>query len=169
MIYIKEANFDDFEEEFAFNEKLPELESGFRNFYYGVTKEEFKDRCLNYIISLSYMTEPKGDILPMTTYYLWKDNIIIGTFTVIHELNEFQKEKDGHIAYAILEEYRGNGYATKGLSLVLEEAKKYVKEDEIYMHTTKDNPASLKVMLNNGAYIAKDNGIDFYTRIKLER
>jgi predicted acetyltransferase len=104
----------------------------------------------------------------MTTYYLWLDNTIIGIFTVIHELNEHQRERDGHIAYAVLREYRGKGYASEGLRLVIEDAKNYIKEDEIYLHTTRDNQASLKVMLNNGAYIAKENEFEYFTRIKIK-
>ena len=58
-------------------------------------------------------------ILPMTTYFLWLDNKIIGIYHVIHELNEYQRERDGHISYAILKDYRGQGYASKGLSNAL--------------------------------------------------
>ena len=168
MLYIKKANLDDLEAEYIFTKKLPFLELGFRNYFYGIPKEDFREKCIEYEICLSLLSEPLGNIFPMTTYYLWLDNEIIGIFTVIHELNEHLKKMDGHIAYAILKEYRGNGYATKGLSLVLEDAKKYIKEDEVYMHTTKDNPASLKVMINNGAYIAKETEKDYFTRIKIK-
>ena len=168
MIYIKKANLDDIEEEFIFMNKLPFVETGFRNFFYGISREEFRETCLEYQINLSLLTEPKGQILPMTTYYLWLDNTIIGIFTVIHELNEHQRERDGHIAYAVLREYRGKGYASEGLRLVIEDAKNYIKEDEIYLHTTRDNQASLKVMLNNGAYIAKENEFEYFTRIKIK-
>lgn len=168
MLYIKKANYEDIEEEYNFITKLPFVEDGFRNFFYGITKEEFREKCINHQISLSLLTEPKGMILPMTTYYLWLGNIIVGIFTVIHELDEYQKERDGHIAYAVLKEYRGNGYATKGLELVIEEAKKIVKEDELYLHTTKNNKASLKVMLNNGAYIKEETAVDYFVRIKIK-
>ena len=167
MLYIKKANLKDIDEEYTFTAKLPLIESGFRNFFYGIPKEEFESKCLNFEIELSILPSPVGNDLPMTTYYLWLDDTIIGIFTVIHELNEYQKERDGHIAYAILKEYRGKGYATKGLKMVIEDAKNYIKEDEIYMHTTKDNPSSLKVMLNNGAYISNETEIDYFTRIKL--
>lgn len=167
MLYIKKANLEDIEEEYNFTQKLPFLENGFKNFFYDIPKEEFREKCIEYEICLSLLTSPFGMVLPMTTYYLWLDKTIIGIFTVIHELNEYQKERDGHIAYAILKEYRGNGYATKGLSMVLEDAKNYVKEDEIYMHTQKNNKASLKVMINNGARIVKETETDCFTRIKI--
>lgn len=168
MLYIKKANYEDLEEEYTFITKLPYLESGFRNYFYGIPKEEFKEKCLDRQIYLSLLPSPVGNVLPMTTYYLWLDNVIIGIFTVMHELNVMQKELDGHIAYAVLEEYRGNGYATQGLGLVLKDAKNYIKEEEVYLHTRKNNPKSLKVMLNNGAYIAKETEFDYFTRIKIK-
>ena len=168
MLYIKKANYDDIEEEFNLFSSLPYVDKGFRNYYYGIPREEFRDKCLDFIINLDLLTEPKGPYTPQTTYFLWLDNKIIGIFTVMHELSEFQKAHDGHIAYEILKEYRGQGYATKGLSLVIKEALNYIKEDEIYMHTTKDNPESLKVMLNNGAYISSETERDYFTRIKIK-
>ena len=51
---------------------------------------------------------------------------------------------------------------------LLKESKNIIKETEVYMHTTKDNQASLKVMLNNGAYIAKETETDYFTRIKIK-
>ena len=168
MLYIKKLNYDDAEEEYNFLSKVPYLEKGYKNVYYNIPKEQFREQCLDLHINLSYLTEPKGMILPMTTYFLWLDDKIIGIYHVIHELNEYQRNRDGHIAYEIHKDYRGQGYASKGLALVLEEAKKYVKESEIYMHTTKDNPESLKVMLKNGAYIAKETENDYFTRIKIK-
>ena len=50
----------------------------------------------------------------------------------------------------------------------IEEAKKIVKEDELYLHTTKNNKASLKVMLNNGAYIKEETAVDYFVRIKIK-
>ena len=50
--------------------------------------------------------------------------------------------------------------------MVIEEAEKTVPEDEIYLRVNKDNPASLKVMLNNGGYIHHEDEIKYYVRIK---
>ena len=41
MLYIKKANLKDIDEEYTFTAKLPLIESGFRNFFYGIPKEEF--------------------------------------------------------------------------------------------------------------------------------
>ena len=108
------------------------------------------------------------EIIPIYTYFLWIDNNIVGMYHILSRLTEDQKRKDGHISYTILKEYRGKGYASKGLSLLIEEAKKIIPEEEIYMHTTINNPASLKVMLNNNAYIVKNDEFGIFTRIKIK-
>ena len=38
---------------------------------------------------------------------------------------------------------------------------------EVYMSVNKDNPASLRVQMKNGAYIHHENEKEFFTRINL--
>ena len=66
----------------------------------------------------------------------------------------------------IKEEYRGKGYASQGLKLLINEIRDDVQEDEIYLRVNRDNPASLKVMLNNGGYIHHQDDTKYYVRIK---
>lgn len=168
MLYIKEPNQNDIAEIYQFISATPFLESGFINLYLNIPQEHFADSCINYLINLSKLPHIEGTLKPMTTYFLWLDNRIIGMYHVLHELDELLKKTDGHISYTILKEYRNQGYATKGLSLVINSAKHLIKEDEIYMHTTKDNQASLKVQLNNGAKIVQETENDYFTRIKIK-
>ena len=86
-------------------------------------------------------------------YFLWDDDKIVGLFKIRHYLNEFLANGPGHIGYSILSDFRGNGYATKGLRLAIDKCKKIICEDEIYLSVHKNNPISLKVQKNNGAYI----------------
>ena len=48
----------------------------------------------------------------------------------------------------------------------MHEADRYIKEDEIYLSVHKDNPASLKVQLKNGASIVgeteEEKTINYY-------
>ena len=48
-------------------------------------------------------------------------------------------------------------------------AKDIIEEDEIYMSVRKENRASLKVQLNNGAYIHHEDDKEYYTRIKIRK
>ena len=93
----------------------------------------------------------------------------MGIVNLRHCLNEALRQGAGHIGYGIRPEYRGRGYATAALALALEEARKIVPEEEIYLSVHKDNPASLKVQLRNGARVDHEDDREYYTRIPLPR
>ena len=162
-ITLKKANIEDIDKEVEFIKKIPLLENGFANFFFNVLHKN-KEEILNYVLSLNYSIES----IPIYTYFLWIDDKIVGMYHILSRLTEDQKQKDGHISYTILKQYRGKGYGTIGLSLMIEEAKKIIPEDEIYMHTTINNPASLKMMLKNNAYIIKNDEFGIFTRIKIK-
>lgn len=162
-IVLRKANLDEMDKEVEFIRKVPFLENGFANFFYNVlnrTNEEILFYCLN----LSY----SEDNIPIYTYFLWVDDKIVGMYHLLSRLTEDQKKKDGHISYTILKEYRGKGYGTEGLALMIDEAKTIIPEDEIYMHTTINNPASLKMMMNNNAYVFRNDEFGIFTRIKIK-
>ena len=89
----------------------------------------------------------------------------MGEFRIRHHLTEALKNGAGHIGYSILKDARGKGYGTAGLKLTLEKAKEIVSEREIYLRVNKDNIASQKVMLKNGAYFAGEDEKHFFLRI----
>lgn len=141
-----------------------EDENGFMNAAYALSREEF----LDYIIRKK--KESQGIDLPAgyvaSTEYLLVDDEgnYAGIFNLRHTLNEHLRNGAGHIGYGIRREYRGKGYASRGLALVLQEAKKLGIETA-YLSTHKDNPASLKVQENNGAFIDHEDENEYYTRI----
>ena len=163
QIVLKKANLEDIIKEVEFIKQVPLLENGFANFFYNVLHKS-NEEIINYVLTLSYTKE----LIPINTYFLWVDNTIVGMYHILSRLTEDQKNKDGHISYTILKQYRGKGYGTKGLSLMIEEAKSIIPEDEIYMHTTINNPASLKMMMNNNAYVVRNDEFGVFTRIKIK-
>ena len=167
MLYLKKANYEDIEEEFNFMSKMKSA-NGFENPYINISRNEFKEKCLDEIIGQSNGNNLPEGYVPNTYFYLWDDNKIVGLFKIRHYLNEHLKNGSGHIGYGILEEHRGKGYATKGLALAIEECKKIIPEDEIYLRVDKSNFASLKVMLKNGGYIHHEDEKKYYVRIKKE-
>lgn len=62
-------------------------------------------------------------------------------------------------------EHRGHGYATEGLRMTLELARKIVPEEEIYLRVNKDNPASLAVMLKNDGRIDHEDETKYFVRV----
>lgn len=167
ILFLKEANLDDYEKEYEAMKQFPADENGFINEYYGVSKQEFVDNVLPTLINYSKGIDLPDGYVPCTYYFLWDDEEIVGLFKVRHWLNEALKRGSGHIGYGILKQYRKKGYATKGLALAIEKLKGYMKEDEVYMSCSKHNPASLKVQQNNGASIVYSDEEEYYTRIKI--
>ena len=123
MLYLKKANYEDIEEEFNFMRKMKSA-NGFENPYINISRNEFKEKCLDEIIGQSNGNNLPEGYVPNTYFYLWDDNKIVGLFKIRHYLNEHLKNGSGHIGYGILEEHRGKGYATECLIFARELALK---------------------------------------------
>lgn len=92
---------------------------------------------------------------------------IVGEFRLRHHLIPALANGSGHVGQFIGKEYRGRGYASEGLRLLVQEARRIVPEDELYLHCNLDNQASLRVMLKNGGSIHHQDAGGYFVRIKL--
>lgn len=167
MLELRAANWNDAEKEYAYIAQLPENENGFTNPYIGITRESFMEWALPRMINYSRGIDLPEGYVPCTEYFLWRGDDIVGLFRLRHILNDTLRNGSGHIGYGIKEEYRGHGYASLGLKLAINEAKKIIDEKEIYMSVNKNNAPSLRVQLKNGAYIHHEDEKKYYTRIKI--
>ena len=139
-------------------------ENGFMNPVYGYDY----DRFLEWIEMKKDWSMGKNlpeGFVPDTTFVLEDDGQYVAIFNLRHCLNDFLREGPGHIGYGVSKDYRGNGYATKGLKLALAEARK-INIHEVYLSANKDNVASWKAQLANGAYIHHSDDEKYYTRIQ---
>ena len=168
MLEIRELNWQDADAIYQVLKELPADENGFMNPYYGIDKETFMHETMPKLIDTANGINLKPGYVPQTYYFLWEDNHIVGIYKLRHYLNENLRNGSGHIGYGILPAYRNQGYAKKGLALLLDIAKDVIREDEIYMTSHKDNPASLHVQLANGAYIHHDDEEEVYTRLPIK-
>ena len=164
MLYLKEINFGDIEKEYLFVRDIPFDENGFTNQWHGCSGEVF-DEVVRKRIAYSKGEELPEGYVPETFFYLWKEDEIVGEFRIRHFLCDSLREGAGHIGYFIGKEHRGHGYATEGLRLTLELARKIVPEEEIYLRVNKDNSASLAVMLKNGGKIDHEDETKYYVRV----
>jgi predicted acetyltransferase len=162
---LRKINLQDVEAQWVYTTALPEDENGLTNPYNGVSFDEYKEKVLPKQISHENPVDMPDWFVPETYYYLWDEDKLIGEFRIRHHLTDALREGAGHIGYSISKEYRGKGYGTEGLRLTLLKAKEIVPEDEIYLRVNKDNIASQKVMLNNGAYRAGEDDEHFFMRI----
>lgn len=167
MLELRKINYEDWKEEYKVIKNIPAYETGFENKYYNVSEDEFKNKVISKLLANSEGKELENGYVPNTYFFLWNDDKIVGLFKIRHYLNEHLIKGAGHLGYAILAEHRQKGYATRGLKLAIEKCKNIIKEDEIYMSVYKDNIASLKVMLSNGAYIVDETDSEYLTRIKI--
>ncbi|MBR2578189.1 MAG: GNAT family N-acetyltransferase [Erysipelotrichaceae bacterium] len=143
---------------------FPQQENGFENSCYGISREGFDEyilRCKDSSLGINL----KEGYVPDTKYVLADDEgNYVGIFKLRHRLNEKLADGAGHIGYGIRREYRGKGYAAEGLRLCLEKCKeKGIRE--VYLSCNKDNIASYKTQLKNGAVLHHEDDKEYYTRI----
>ena len=162
LIKLWEADPD---KAYALQNSFPKEENGFVNAAYGLSREEFEKYVQRREANSRGQQLPEGYV-PDTVYILEnEDGEYVGIFNFRHCLNDFLRNGPGHIGYGIGPEYRGRGYATEGLWLMLQIAESKIPEDEIFLSVHKDNPASLRVQMKNGAYIHGETEQEYLTRI----
>ncbi len=142
-------------------------ENGFMNAAYGLSYEEFLLYVETKRKNAHGIDLPDGHV-PSTVFILEDQDNYVGIFNFRHYLNDFLKNNAGHVGYGIRKDYRKKGYATQGLALLIETIKPLIIEDEIYISVNKNNIHSLRVQLNNNAYIHHEDKHHYYTRIKLD-
>lgn len=168
MLYLKKINKLDVKKEYETIKKIPQNENGFENSYYNCSFAEFNSTIINKLLNYSQGINLPENYVPCTYYFLWDNDDIVGLFKIRHCLNEQLKIRGGHLGFCILKEFRGKGYGTNGLKLAIEQCKNIIKEDELYLSVLKNNVASLKVQLKNGARIVNETEDHYLTRIKLK-
>lgn len=138
-------------------------ENGFINPVYGYDYSKFLE-WIEKKRNWSLGKELPGGFVADTSFVLSDQGEYVGLFNLRHYLNDFLREGPGHIGYGISKKFRGKGYATKGLELTLKKARQ-IGIHEAYLSVNKNNPASLRVQIKNGAYIHHENETKFFTRI----
>lgn len=157
---------DSIEKEYAYMTNVPADENGFINYCAGLPREGFEAVIRKMKDHARGIGLPEGYV-PETHYLLWDGDGIVGWFRLRHYLCDSLRTGAGHIGYSVREDCRGRGYATEGLRLLLKEAENIIPEREAFLRVNKTNPASLKVMLKNGARIAAEDEEHYLTRIPL--
>ena len=162
---LRKINIQDAAAQWEYTTALPTDENGLTNPYHGVSFEEYMEKVLPALISYEHPVNMPDWFVPETFYYLWDGDRLVGEFRIRHYLTDALRTGAGHIGYSILKSARGKGYGTEGLRLTLQIAKEIIPEDEIYLRVNKDNIASQKVMIKNGAYLAGEDESHLFLRI----
>ncbi len=162
---LRKINVRDAAAQWKYTAELPADENGLTNPFHGVSFDDYMENVLPLLISYEHPVDMPDWFVPETYYYLWDGDSLIGEFRLRHHLTEALRNGAGHIGYSIRKDERGKGYGTAGLKLMVQIAKGVIPEEEIYLRVNKDNTASRKVMLNNGAYLADEDESHYYMRI----
>lgn len=103
----------------------------------------------------------KPNRVPQTTYWLIDNGEFVGEIGIRHRLNKALINYGGHIGYGVRYSCWSKGYGTKMLRLALIKAKQ-MGLDRVLITCDLDNPASAKVIENNGGKLENvvENVID---------
>ena len=148
MLFIKEPALDLFEKA---KYGLLEVKENPTPFDISAAKKGAEFALQNFEDYLTYLnknkseTQPEGRV-PSTVLWLFDDEQLVGVFDVRHTLNEFLRQRGGHIAYEIIPSKRGQNYTLKGLKLVLDWCKEHLNLDEVLLFCDERNIASHKVL-----------------------
>ncbi len=104
-----------------------------------------------------------ADFVKAKTFVLIVEQKIVGAVNVRYGLNNFLRNKGGHVGYGVRRSQRGKGYATKLLEYALVELREASVEKAL-VTCDENNHASAQVILhNNGvesdAFISEDNEV----------
>ena len=166
MLELRKMNLLDIKEQWEYVTALPKDENGLTNPYEGITFEEYETTVLPELMMHENPVGMPEWFVPETYYYLWDGEVLVGEYRIRHYLTEALKVGAGHIGSRIKKEFRGRGYGTKGLAMVLDIAREIVPENEIYLRVLKNNIPSFKAITNNGAYIVDEDETHYLMRVK---
>ena len=96
-----------------------------------------------------------GFVAHSTFWLVGSKGQILGVTNLRHELTDHLRHEGGHIGYSIRPSERSKGYGTLMLKLVLEKAKELGLVRAL-VTCDKDNPASAKVIQNNGGKLESE-------------
>ncbi len=150
-------NLMEYKREFIENGDSMDGTAGLRN------AETFEEWYSAFCDNLKEETVRAG-LVPSNTYMAIStdDGRLIGMIDIRHRLNDYLLDFGGHIGYSVRKSERQQGYATEMLALALAECVK-LNIYKILITCDKDNIASAKTIINNGAKLENEipegNGI----------
>ena len=155
MLYLKKLSRSDGKDVFEMLKGIEIVENSFTNPTFGMTFKEFQ----YWLEQQEYWDKgeqlPQGYV-PQSIYWLYDDSIPVGIGKIRHRLTEISRINGGNIGYAVSRQFRGKGYGSELLKLLLNEARS-LGIREIILTVNKGNDASRKVCLKNGGVLFADN------------
>ncbi len=154
-LVLKPLSINDGNDVYLMLQRIGENENEFKNTAYGLNKTEFKE-WLKTQYQWSIGNNLPDGYVPQSIYWLYFDNTPVGIGKIRHLLNDNSRNIGGNIGYAIDPMYRGKGFASVLLSLLIKEAQR-MNISERLLTVEKYNPASKRVVEKCGGLLIKEN------------
>lgn len=158
--YLKQLSSTDSNETYEMLQRIGENENEFKNTAHGLTEDEFKIWLVQQEEWSKGLNLPNGYV-PQTIYWFYDNDQIVGIGKIRHRLNDNSRYVGGNVGYAIDPVFRGKGYATKFLVLLIEQARQNGIE-EILLTVERYNPASKRVIEKAGGILIKETSDRWY-------
>ena len=120
---LKKVSLRDGHTEYALLQAMPE-ENGFMNDGYGIAWEAFPGWLRSQVDMARGIGLPDGYV-PQISYWFYADGVPVGRAKLRVRLTDQLMKTGGHIGYGIAAAYRGKGYGTQTLRLVLRKARAF--------------------------------------------
>jgi predicted acetyltransferase len=94
-----------------------------------------------------------ADFVPSTFLFAFAGTSIVGRVAIRHSLNPYLERFGGHIGYAVVPEYRRQGYATEILRQSLRIARQRLGLTRVLLTCDDDNVGSIKTIEKSGGVL----------------
>ncbi len=162
MITLHRLSQDDGRDIFEMLKGIHEIENSFTNPTYRMTFSEFQE----WLYEQKHWD--KGELLPkgyvaQSIFWLYDDTTPVGMGKIRHELTERSRKNGGNIGYAISRPFRGKGYGSALLELLLKEARS-IGVNEVILTIDRGNEASRIVCEKNGGILFDEDKEKWFYR-----
>lgn len=162
--YLKQLSIEDSWDCYYLLQNIGKFENDFTNPVSGMNYAEYKD-WLKLQDEWSQGDKLPQGYVPQKCYWLMVDGVPVGIGKLRLGLTPKSRIEGGNIGYAIDARYRGKGYGTKLLELLIHKARE-LKIDEILITVKKSNYVSQKVVERNDGHFLFETESWYYYTIK---
>lgn len=155
MEYLRQLSIFDGQDVYNLLQHIGEEENAFKNPVRNMSYNEFKQWLVQQDAWSRNESLPDGYV-GQTCFWLIADGVPVAFGKIRHSLTPASRIQGGNIGYAVSSEYRGKGYGTRILNLLLHKAEEMHVQEKL-LSVEKNNPASKRVIEKNGGRLVSEN------------
>ena len=155
MEYLRQLSVTDGFDVYNLLQHIGEEENAFKNPVKNMSYDEFKQWLVQQDAWSRNESLPDGYV-GQTCFWLMVNNVPVAFGKIRHNLTAASRTQGGNIGYAVSSEYRGKGYGTKILNLLIQKAEEMNIQEKL-LSVEKYNMASKRVIEKNGGRLVSEN------------